>query len=59
MLAADWRLEDDADFFTVIKQVAADETNHRDVNHTFASMAQAEPFTVTSSVQNGPARLGL
>lgn len=35
-----WRLEDDADFFAVIKQVAADETNHRDVNHTFASMAQ-------------------
>ena len=24
----------------MIKQVAADETNHRDVNHTFASMAQ-------------------
>jgi len=38
----DWRLPDDADFFDVIKQVAADETNHRDVNHTFASMAQQD-----------------
>jgi len=37
-----WRLPDDADFFDVIKQVAADETNHRDVNHTFASMAQQD-----------------
>ena len=36
----DWRLGDDATFFDVIKQVAADETNHRDVNHTFASMSQ-------------------
>lgn len=34
-----WRLPDDASFLTVIKQVAADETNHRDVNHTFASMS--------------------
>jgi hypothetical protein len=35
-----WRLPDDATFFDVIKQVAADETNHRDVNHTFASMSR-------------------
>ena len=35
-----WRLKDDADFFDVILQVAADETNHRDVNHTFASMGR-------------------
>ena len=29
-----------------LPQVAVDETNHRDVNHTFASMArdQANPF---------------
>jgi hypothetical protein len=35
-----WRLSEDATFFDVIKQVAADETNHRDVNHTFASMSR-------------------
>ena len=35
-----WRLPDDASFLDVIKQVAADETNHRDVNHTFASLAR-------------------
>jgi hypothetical protein len=35
-----WRLPDDADFLDVIKQVAVDETNHRDVNHTFASMSR-------------------
>jgi len=38
-----WRLDDDAMMLDVIKQVAADETNHRDVNHTFASMARDDP----------------
>merc|ERR1719240_2257178 len=38
-----WRLPDDASFLDVVKQVAADETNHRDVNHTFASMARDDP----------------
>lgn len=38
-----WRLDDDATFLDVIKQVAVDETNHRDVNHTFASMARDDP----------------
>ena len=38
-----WRLPDDASFLDVIKQVAADETNHRDVNHTFASMESDDP----------------
>jgi len=37
-----WRLPDDSSFLDVIKQVAVDETNHRDVNHTFASMAHNE-----------------
>lgn len=36
-------MPDDASFLDVIKQVAADETNHRDVNHTFASMARNDP----------------
>ena len=35
-----WRLADDATMFEVIQQVAVDETNHRDVNHTFASMSR-------------------
>ena len=38
-----WRLPDDASFLDLVKQVAADETNHRDVNHTFASMARDDP----------------
>lgn len=38
-----WRLKDDADFLDVVKQIAADETSHRDVNHTFASMASSDP----------------
>lgn len=38
-----WRLSDDADMLTVFKQIAADETNHRDVNHTFASLARTDP----------------
>jgi len=33
-----WRLSPDATFLDVIKQIAVDETNHRDVNHTFAGM---------------------
>ena len=38
-----WRLPDDATMLEVIKQVAVDETNHRDVNHTFASMDPKDP----------------
>ena len=38
-----WRLEPTANFFDVICQVGADETNHRDVNHTFASMSRTDP----------------
>mmetsp|Transcript_54162 Transcript_54162/g.118113 ORF Transcript_54162/g.118113 Transcript_54162/m.118113 type:complete len:340 (-) Transcript_54162:460-1479(-) len=33
-----WRMDDKATFMDVIKQIAVDETNHRDVNHTFAEM---------------------
>jgi len=38
-----WRLSGDASFLDVLKQVAVDETNHRDTNHTFASMARDDP----------------
>jgi hypothetical protein len=38
-----WRMEDTATFTDLIKQIAADETNHRDVNHTFAEMAWTDP----------------
>ena len=38
-----WRLDDDATMYEVLQQVAVDETNHRDVNHTFASMASDDP----------------
>lgn len=33
-----WKLPDNAMFVDVIRRIAADETHHRDVNHTFASM---------------------
>jgi hypothetical protein len=38
-----WRLAPDATLLDVMKQVAADETNHRDVNHTFALLARDDP----------------
>merc|ERR1711881_322983 len=38
-----WRLRPDSTMLDVIKQVAVDETNHRDVNRTFASMARDDP----------------
>jgi len=37
-----WRMEDDATWLDVIKQIMADEANHRDVNHTFASLQSDE-----------------
>lgn len=38
-----WKLKDDAMFVDVLKCMMADETHHRDVNHTFADMAQDDP----------------
>jgi len=38
-----WRMNDDPTFEDLIKQIAVDETNHRDVNHTFAEMAWTDP----------------
>jgi len=37
-----WRMADDATWLDVIKQIMADEANHRDVNHTFASLKSHE-----------------
>merc|ERR550519_3344820 len=37
-----WRMADDATWLDVIKQIMADEANHRDVNHTFASLKSNE-----------------
>lgn len=38
-----WRLDQDATFLDVVKVIAADETHHRDVNHTFAGMESDDP----------------
>ena len=38
-----WKLEKDAMFSDVLKCMCADETHHRDVNHTFADMASDDP----------------
>lgn len=38
-----WKLERDAMFTDVLKCMCADETHHRDVNHTFADMAADDP----------------
>ncbi|GAB5354304.1 hypothetical protein AAMO2058_000107400 [Amorphochlora amoebiformis] len=38
-----WRMKDDAMWVDVLKNLFADETNHRDVNHTFAGMKNDDP----------------
>lgn len=38
-----WQLPDDAKWVDVLKCMYADEANHRDVNHTFASMDSDDP----------------
>jgi len=38
-----WRLPATASFRDVVRQIAADEAHHRDINHTFASMATDDP----------------
>jgi len=38
-----WNLDDEAMWVDVLKQLFADETNHRDVNHTFATMESDDP----------------
>lgn len=35
-----WQLADDAKWLDVLEQLLADESHHRDVNHTFADMDQ-------------------
>jgi len=38
-----WKLSDEAKFVDVLKCMFADECNHRDVNHTFATMSSDDP----------------
>jgi hypothetical protein len=38
-----WKLSDDARWVDVLKCMFADECNHRDVNHTFATLSSEEP----------------
>ncbi len=38
-----WHLKEDARWLDVLKCIFADEANHRDVNHTFASMESDDP----------------
>jgi len=38
-----WNLPEDAEWVHVLEQILADETNHRDVNHTFADMDADDP----------------
>mmetsp|Transcript_91104 Transcript_91104/g.208855 ORF Transcript_91104/g.208855 Transcript_91104/m.208855 type:complete len:344 (-) Transcript_91104:423-1454(-) len=38
-----WKLSDDAKWVDVLKCMFADECNHRDVNHTFATMSSDDP----------------
>merc|ERR1712166_390498 len=38
-----YKLDDNATWPDVLRNIAADETNHRDVNHTFAGMPCDDP----------------
>jgi len=38
-----WKMDDNSMWIDVLKQICADEANHRDVNHTFASMKSDDP----------------
>lgn len=38
-----WRMPEDAMWVDVLKQILADESHHRDVNHSFASMQSDDP----------------
>eukprot|EP00470_Lotharella_oceanica_P004865 CAMPEP_0170167160 /NCGR_PEP_ID=MMETSP0040_2-20121228/637_1 /TAXON_ID=641309 /ORGANISM="Lotharella oceanica, Strain CCMP622" /LENGTH=345 /DNA_ID=CAMNT_0010405089 /DNA_START=76 /DNA_END=1113 /DNA_ORIENTATION=+ len=38
-----WRMKEDAMWVDVLRNLFADETNHRDVNHTFANMQNDDP----------------
>jgi len=38
-----WQMPEDAMWYDVMKQICADEANHRDVNHTFSSMDADDP----------------
>lgn len=47
-----WKLPDEAMWVDALKCMFADECNHRDVNHTFASMASDDPNPFVQKHQN-------
>jgi len=53
MAKAYWNLPDDAMWVDVLENICADETHHRDVNHTFADLDPRDPSPFTEeSVRN-------
>ena len=52
-----WKLKDDATMHDVIKVIRADESHHRDVNHTFADLKRGDlnPYTATNYTASKPA----
>jgi hypothetical protein len=56
-----WKLSDDAKWVDALKCMFADESNHRDVNHTFATMETDDPSPFVDELQENAAtawRLG-
>jgi len=51
-----WNLSDDATWVDVLRNLFADETNHRDVNHTFASMKNDDPNPFVTKHLNDAAK---
>jgi len=51
-----WKLADDARWVDALKCIYADETHHRDVNHTFATMQSDDPNPFVSQHREDAAR---
>ena len=51
-----WKLPEDAKWVDVLKCIYADETHHRDVNHTFAGMESDDPNPFLSLHKDDAAR---
>jgi hypothetical protein len=51
-----WKLDDDAKWVDALKCIYADETHHRDVNHTFASMESDDPNPFLQNSKDDAAR---
>lgn len=50
-----WKLSDDAKWLDALKCMFADESNHRDVNHTFATMETDDPSPFVDELQDNAA----